>query len=343
MGFGVRGQIPIRHEHVKTRLLHGEIHGNREFLDSPGGAVTLRHAMKPLLALVLTFFPLALAVAEEKPVKGIDIDLVPETAAIAKGKPFTVGVRIHHHEGFHTYWQNPGIAGVPVKLQWELPEGFSAGPIQWPYPEKTMMAIHPVHGFERDVMLLVEITPPAEIASPRVALKATASWMACADGCYPGKKTLSREVPVAAEATADPAVASDFQKAREELPKPLVGWSAELLSAPDAAEIRFRLTPDAGNAAEPGDLYFFSSDGQISSDPPQRVVKTGSGYEITAERSPYGPKSKASLPGVLISSTGFTKDGPKFAAIEPGIAGAEVPENTATAPVAEKECDCENE
>lgn len=300
--------------------------------------------MKPLLALVLALFPLALVAAEEKPVKGIDIDLVPENTEIAKGTPFTVGVKIHHHEGFHTYWQNPGIAGVPVKLQWELPEGFTAGPIQWPYPEKTLMAIHPVHGFERDVMLLVEITPPAVISSPRVAFKATASWMACADGCYPGKKTLSCEIPVAAEAKADPAVASAFQKAREELPKPLQGWSAELVSAPDAPEIRFRLTSTAGNAAQAGDLYFFSSDGQISSDPPQRVVQTDSGYEVTAERSPYGPKSKGSLPGVLISSTGFTQDGPKFAAIEPVIAGAEAGEKDAAAtPVAEKACECEKE
>lgn len=296
--------------------------------------------MKPLLALAFAFFPLALAAAEERPVKGIDIDLVSENAAIAKGKPFTVGVKIHHHEGFHTYWQNPGIAGVPVKLQWELPDGFTAGPVQWPYPEKTLMAIHPVHGFERDVMLLVEITPPAEITSPRVALKAAASWMACADGCYPGKKALSCEIPVATEAKADPALASAFQTAREELPKPLRGWSTELLSAPDAPEIRLGLKPEAGNAAAPGELYFFSADGQISSDPPQRVVKTETGYEIIAERSPYGPKGKTSLPGVLISSTGFTPDGPKFATIEPGVKG-EASKDEASANAAPPKCECE--
>ena len=297
--------------------------------------------MKPLLALFLALFPAALAAAEEKPVKGIDIDLVSEKAAIAEAKPFTVGVRIHHHEGFHTYWQNPGIAGVPVKLQWHLPEGFSAGPIQWPYPEKTLMAIHPVHGFERDVILLVDITPPAKIAASRVSLKATASWMACADGCYPGKKELSCELDVATEAKADPALASAFQKAREELPKPLQGWNAELLSAPDAQEIRFRLTSTSELAVEPKDLYFFSSDGQISSDPPQRVVKTETGLEIIAERSPYGPKSKGSLPGVLKSATPFSKGGPAFAAIEPVLPGSKAQGAPDAAPAPAKECDCE--
>ena len=137
-------------------------------------------------------------------------------------------------------------------------------------------------------------------------------------------------------------MASSFQKARQELPRPLQGWSTELLSAPDAEEIRFRVTPATGNAADPGELYFFSSDGQISSDPPQRVVKTDGGYEITAERSPYGPKNKASLPGVLISSTGFTKDGTKFATIEPGVTG-EASEKEAGAAAAPPKCECEKE
>ena len=301
--------------------------------------------MKLLPALLLAFLPALPGAAEEKPVKGIDIALVAENSSVARGVPFTVGVKIHHHEGFHTYWRNPGIAGVPVKLEWQLPAGFSAGPIQWPYPQKSMMAIHPVHGFERDVMLLVEVTPPAELPA-RVKLKATASWMACADGCYPGKKELVLELPVEAEAKADPAVAASFTSARAELPRPIEGWKAELLSAPDAAEIRVRLTPADDRALPPGDIYFFSSDGQISSDPPQRVEKTpdGTGFEIIAARSPYGPKGKSTLPGVLVSSRPLSKGGPSFASIEPRSADgatAAPAASTKAVPGAVKKCDCE--
>jgi thiol:disulfide interchange protein DsbD len=272
--------------------------------------------MKPFLPLLFSLVT-AIAAAEEKPTKGIDIDLVSENAAVEKGKPFTVAVKVHHHPGFHTYWQNPGVAGVPVKLDWKLPEGFTAGAIQWPYPERTKMAIHPVHGFERDVLLLVEITPPAEVTAKRLELKATASWMACADGCYPGKKELALELPVAAEAKPDPGMAAAFATARAELPQPLAGWKAELVSETDAPEIRLRLTPAGDAALEPKDLYFFSSDGQISSDPPQKVeTKEGGAIEIVAVRSEYGPKGKTSLPGVLVSGAPFGKGGPLFARID---------------------------
>ncbi len=277
--------------------------------------------MKPLAALLLALSSAAPGAAEEKPVKGIDISLVSESAVVGKGEPFTVGVKIHHHEGFHTYWRNPGIAGVPVKLEWRLPAGFSAGPVLWPYPEKSMMAIHPVHGYERDVMLLVAITPPAEPPA-RVKLAATASWMACADGCYPGKKELSIELPAADEEKPDPALATAFEQARAEIPRPLEHWKAEVVTAPDAAEIRLRLTPADDQASPPANLYFFSSDGQISSSPPQRLERRDGGYEIVAPRSPYGPEDTASLPGVLVGDTPLSKGGPAFACINPPYPGA---------------------
>lgn len=300
--------------------------------------------MKSLLPLIFALIS-ATAGAEEKPTKGIDIELISENAAITAGKAFTVGVKIHHHPGFHTYWQNPGVAGVPVKLDWKLPEGFTAGAIQWPYPEKTKMAIHPVHGFERDVLLLVEITPPAEIPVTRVELMAGASWMACADGCYPGKKELALTIPVSIGTKADPAMTAAFAAAREELPKALTGWKAELVSQVDAPEVRLRMTPVADTAQALKDPYFFSSDGQISSDPPQRVEAKGNGvFEIVAARSEYSPKEKTSLPGVLISTSPLVKGGPLFARIDAAAAGktaAAGRDDGEAAPAAGEKCECE--
>jgi DsbC/DsbD-like thiol-disulfide interchange protein len=290
--------------------------------------------MKPLLALAVT---LCSALAGPETTKGVDVALVSEQSAITAGKPFTVGLKIHHHEGFHTYWRNPGIAGVPVKLAWELPAGFSAGPIQWPYPEQSKMAIHPVHGFERDVLLMVEITPPEKIPTARVDLKATATWMACADGCYPGRKDLSLAVPVAAEAAADPTMTEAFAKARAEIPQALQHWKVELLSEVDASEIKLRLTPGGDLALAPEEAYFFSADGQISSAPRQTLRRRDGGViEITAPRAEYGPKGRKGLPGVLVAKTPLWKGGPSFATIlADGVEEQRVP----AAGAAEK-CEC---
>lgn len=274
--------------------------------------------MRLLVPILLTLFPL-LARAETKPPKGVDVSLVSENRSIAAGRKFTVGLKIHHHEKFHTYWKNPGVAGVPTEIRWQLPDGFTAGEIQWPYPEKSMMAVYPVHGYERDVMLLVDITPPAEIPAAKVDLKAKATWMACADGCYPGKVALDLELPVSAEPVPDPAVAGTFSDARKEIPQPLENWTTELVSAIDASEIRIRLKPASPDVTLPSDVYFFSYDGQVSSDQPQLLEAKDGVFEIVTSRSLYSPKGKTSLPGILSSASSLGKTGPHHAWIEPAV------------------------
>lgn len=275
--------------------------------------------MRLLVPLILPLLPM-MAAAEKKTPEGVEVALVSRNTGIAAGTPFRVGLKIHHHPGFHTYWQNPGIAGVPTDLTWKLPEGFSAGPIQWPFPEKTMMAIHPVHGYERDVMLLVDITPPAVIRDTKVTLQATASWMACAKGCFPGSADLELILPVSQKPESDPAVRTAFVMAQEEIPSPLENWSVALLSAKDAKQIHFRLIPASKGTAAPENLYFFSSDGQVSSDQPQRVetAKDGS-LTITLVRSEQSPKGKATLPGILESTVPWGTGGKSFASIEPAF------------------------
>ena len=280
------------------------------------------HLDPPVRLLILPFlFVISVPVgAQPGPPKGVDVALVSENSTISACGKFTVGLKIHHHPKFHTYWRNPGIAGVPTEIVWQLPEGFTAGPIQWPYPERTLMAIHPVYGYERDVMLLTEITPPPQIASPEVRLKAAATWMACADGCYPGKADLELVLTVSPNPVKDPAAAGAFANARREIPQTLDGWNAELVSAVDAPEIRLRLTSKLPGDSQglPGDLYFFSSDGQISSDPPQKLETNKDGsIEIIAPRAAYGPKGKNVLPGVLLSGSPLGKNGARFAGIEP--------------------------
>lgn len=143
--------------------------------------------------------------------------LVADTTAIAPGKPFTAGVVLKMAAGWHTYWQFSGDSGAPTKIDWELPAGFVAGPIQWPIP-----TAHPSEGdqltyiYEGEVMLMVEITPPAELPPGEVALKAKLRWLVCAETCIPGDGEVALTLPSGAPA---PANAELFSKWRAQLPK----------------------------------------------------------------------------------------------------------------------------
>ena len=90
-------------------------------------------------------------------------DLVAGVSSYEAGKPFQVAIRLTVDPGWHTYWINPGVGGMPVKATWTLPEGWKAGELVYPEPERTLMFQIKAQGFDRDVMLRTEITPPADL------------------------------------------------------------------------------------------------------------------------------------------------------------------------------------
>ncbi len=54
----------------------------------------------------------------------VDAQLVAETEHAVPGESLWVALRLDHMEHWHTYWKNPGDAGKPTVISWQLPEGF---------------------------------------------------------------------------------------------------------------------------------------------------------------------------------------------------------------------------
>src|ERR1700733_6667689 len=98
--------------------------------------------MKRLLIILLlllfalpVLFALPAAALESPPVasKRATVTLVSETDAVASGQPFRVALRIRLADGWHTYWKNPGDAGVPPEL---TIADVTQSPIDWPTPQR---------------------------------------------------------------------------------------------------------------------------------------------------------------------------------------------------------------
>src|SRR3569623_1976061 len=66
----------------------------------------------------------------------VQAQIVSETQSIEPGHPFWVGVFLQMDPDWHVYWENAGDSGLPVKVQWSLPDHFQAGPLHWPYPKR---------------------------------------------------------------------------------------------------------------------------------------------------------------------------------------------------------------
>ncbi|MGB0211768.1 protein-disulfide reductase DsbD family protein [Algiphilus sp.] len=151
------------------------------------------------------------------------VALVSETTHIQPGTPFRVALRMQPETHWHTYWRNPGDSGIETRFDWTLPDGFSAAPIDWPYPER--LPIEPLvnYGYSGEHALPVTVTPPADLPTGEpVTLTLDASWLVCKVECIPGEATLTLRMPVrdrAPEAAAEQAAMFAWADARQPVPR----------------------------------------------------------------------------------------------------------------------------
>src|SRR2546430_1228627 len=145
--------------------------------------------LRKLLAFFLLFAVCASARAQKyHGVELVKADLLANVDAIVRGESFIVGVRLRMARGWHTYWQYSGDSGMPTRIDWQLPPGFRAGEIQWPIPEKVVEEGDLwTYAYRDEVLLLVDITPPSDLAEKQVALRAHAHWLVCEKICVPGE------------------------------------------------------------------------------------------------------------------------------------------------------------
>ena len=115
------------------------------------------------------------------------------------GDTIWAGVDMKMDPDWHTYWKNPGEAGMATKIEWQLPPGVTAGEIQWPLPEKLPPAEVTTYGYNNEVMLLVPLKIAADL-KPGMALdlKANVSWLECKEECIPGSATVEAHTATSA-------------------------------------------------------------------------------------------------------------------------------------------------
>ncbi len=248
---------------------------------------------------------------------GLKLQLVSEQSAIVPGQPFTVGLYLEHDRGYHTYWRFPGIVGVPTQMKWNLPRGWKAGALIYPEPERTFMFNIKAQGFNRDVMLRTEITPPASLKpADSITLTGTASWMCCGKSCNPGSMGLSMTLPVAATAELNPKWHKllDAERARAEQTSP--AWIATASEKGDTLTLLLKpTTPEARiskNQREADKIIAFTEDGWFDTDKPQAIQRHEDGsLTITLIKADayLGDQPPKTLRTILRNDSGWLQGG----------------------------------
>ena len=138
--------------------------------------------------------------------------------AAKPGTTVMAGLALTMADDWHTYWINPGAAGIATDVEWTLPKGVSAGPIQWPTPDKFNALGSIGYGYHDKTILLVPLTIAADAAFGQATISGKVSWLECKESCIPRDQQVSATLTIAGTDTPS-ANAAKLDAAKTELPK----------------------------------------------------------------------------------------------------------------------------
>ncbi len=106
-------------------------------------------------------------------------------------KEFTIAAELTMEKHWHTYWINPGDAGLPTNIEWTIPENVKLKDQAWPYPEKIPFADMANFGYESVVAAFYTFSYSGNVDFSKIS--AEALWLVCKEKCLPGsgKATLN--------------------------------------------------------------------------------------------------------------------------------------------------------
>ena len=255
------------------------------------------------LALVLLLLPAAV------PAQGpgqVTARLVTNATSAQPGKTLRVGLLLTAAEKWHTYWRNPEDAGFPTSIKWKLPDGWTAGDLQWPLPHEYDLSGVVMYGYGGETMLFADLQVPATAAEEDVTISGKAKWLECDDeACVPGSASVTLALPVK-NAEPTPSPDADLMTRHEVfLPAEAAGWSFAYARAGNTLSVT--VTPPAGAAGAVAKAKFFPYEkGVITAGVDQKWTwGTPATFALSLQENADGIKVPEVLEGILVSETGW--------------------------------------
>jgi thiol:disulfide interchange protein DsbD len=207
----------------------------------------------------------------------VEAELVAGQQALVAGTTVELAVRLKHAPGWHTYWKNPGDSGLATRIEWQLPDGFAPGPIDWPTPKRIPVPPLANYGYEGEVLLPVQVTVPRGAFPGPVTLKARVDWLVCKTICLPDGADLTLPTQVVlGSPVPDPKWGPAIAAARAALPVELRGWQVVAVGQGDRIAVELRPAEGGAPASPPRNAYFFSAlEGLVEPAADQRLAAEG--------------------------------------------------------------------
>ena len=114
--------------------------------------------------------------------------IVKLSASEFQDKEEILAINFKNAPHWHTYWKNPGDAGLPIKIT--MSDGEEVNYLEWPTPKRYIEPGNAwAYGYEDNYSIFIEAPP-----SSKYPLEVT--WLVCKHICIPGKAEIDQDLKV---------------------------------------------------------------------------------------------------------------------------------------------------
>ena len=248
-----------------------------------------------VLALVAGVLP-ASAASDSADAPHVHVRLVVVPDSLTAGGDAKAGLSFKLEEGWHVYWQNAGDAGEPPHMHWTLPNGVTAGPLQFPAPQRLPLGPLMDFGYENEVLFPFMLHVAKTAKTGPAVLHTKVDWLVCRATCIPGKaeleltRNISTQKPT--ESASDAAL---YDRFAARLPQGLPA-SDRVVFTPAGAGFALQI---ATGQRESEAAFFPSDQGILDNPAPQSLTPTADGALLLLKKDAGLSATPAALNGVL--------------------------------------------
>lgn len=242
----------------------------------------------------------------------LTVELVTLAPQIPAGGDLQIGLSFTIEEHWHVYWINAGDSGEPPAIKWTLSKGITAGPLQFPAPQRLPLGPLMDFGYQDQVTFPIKLSAAPKTRPGKVHLDARVNWLVCSSVCLPGKAHLGIDLNIVNGPTPEPPLVGALGASIKSLPQPP---PATITASAVGDKNEILLTLHTGGREEDAEFYPFDQD-IIDNAADQTVVPIADGLQIHLKRAPGSTKLPSDLHGLVKLSDTEVYD--LHAAVAPG-------------------------
>jgi thiol:disulfide interchange protein DsbD len=152
----------------------------------------------------------------------VSVQALADRGRVGPGESVRLAVVLNVDKEWHIYWRNPGLSGLPTKIEWSGPAGARFGRVQFPTPESKFDKELKADSFINEgacTYISTATIPDDARVGDSATFKVKAVWLVCKKECIPGDAEVSLSLPIVAKGSPPkPVNAEVFERAVAAMP-----------------------------------------------------------------------------------------------------------------------------